>query len=76
MSDMFIYFLDLSIARPIYAETEPASGQEVERMYGCCGARSFLTREEKLEMLSDYQKSLESELKGVQERIKEIRKDN
>ena len=40
----------------------------------CCGGRSrgFLTREEKIQMLKDYQKDLESEAKGVAERIKEM----
>ena len=44
--------------------------------YGSCGARSFLTREEKVEMLKEYQQSLESEVQGVRERIKELEKDN
>jgi hypothetical protein len=42
----------------------------------CCTGRSFLTREEKLEMLEDYKSSLQSELKGVEERIKDIKKEN
>ncbi len=44
--------------------------------YGCCGSgmRNFLTREEKLEMLKEYEGSLESELKGVRERLKELEK--
>ena len=36
--------------------------------------RGFLTREEKVEMLKDYQEELENEAKGVAERIKEIEK--
>jgi hypothetical protein len=45
---------------------------------GCCSgsARSFLTREEKIEMLEEYKKSLENEAKGVEERIKELKKMN
>lgn len=45
-------------------------------MYGCCGGRSFLTKEEKIEMLEEYRKELESEAKGVEERIKELKKMN
>ena len=45
--------------------------------YGCCsGARSFLTKEEKLEMLREYKQGLEKEAKGVAERIKELEKNN
>lgn len=43
----------------------------------CCGGgRSFLTKEEKLEMLKEYQESLEKEVQGVKERIKELSKNN
>lgn len=50
-------------------------------MYGCCTEksccgsnvkRSFLTKEEKLEMLKDYKESLDKETTGVLERIKEL----
>ena len=49
--------------------------------YGCyssCGpeGRSFLTKEEKIEMLKEYQESLEKEAAGVKERIKELQKNN
>jgi len=49
--------------------------------YGCCGnyseaPRSFLTKEEKIEMLKEYKESLEKEAKGVEERIKELEKRN
>ncbi len=46
--------------------------------YDCCGSnsRSFLTREEKIEMLKEYKKNLEQEAKGVSERIKELEKNN
>ena len=41
--------------------------------YGSCGTqRSFLTREEKVEILKDYKESLEKEAKGIGERIKEL----
>ncbi len=43
----------------------------------CCGygdRRSFLTREEKIELLKDYKDSLEKEAKGVAERIKDLEK--
>jgi hypothetical protein len=38
--------------------------------------RSFLTKEEKLEILSDYKKSLEQETRGIEERIQELKKKN
>ena len=42
-------------------------------MNGCCGeGRSFLTREEKIEMLKEYKDSLEKEAQGVFERIKDL----
>ena len=51
-------------------------------MYGmCCGGscgsnRSFLTKEEKIEMLDEYRKELEREAAGVAERIKELKRQN
>jgi len=45
-------------------------------MCGYNEMRSFLTREEKVEMLKDYKKSLEKEAQGVGERIKELEKNN
>ena len=42
---------------------------------GPCGGRSFLTAEEKVEMLSEYKESLEKELQGVKERIKDMGKN-
>ena len=57
-------------------------GEEMVNMDGCCGGscsagpnRSFLTKEEKIGMLEDYKKALESEAKGVAERIKELKKE-
>ena len=46
--------------------------------WGGCGSdnrRSFLTREEKLELLKEYKESLDKESKGVSERIKELHSD-
>ncbi|HKZ61168.1 MAG TPA: hypothetical protein VJZ68_01960 [Nitrososphaera sp.] len=46
--------------------------------YGCCSGagghtgRSFLTKEERLAMLKEYRDDLQKEVKGVDERIKEI----
>ncbi|MBI4167962.1 MAG: DUF5320 domain-containing protein [Candidatus Aenigmarchaeota archaeon] len=37
--------------------------------------RSFLTKEEKIEMLKEYKESLDQEVKGVAERIKELEKN-
>ena len=53
-------------------------------MHGDCGCgygagygmRGFLTKEEKLEILKAYKKNLEEEAKGVEERIKELQKNN
>lgn len=51
---------------------------EVKGMgYGCCGSggqagRSFLTKEERLAMLREYKDDLQKEVKGVEERIKEL----
>ena len=47
-----------------------------EGMYGEHGMRKFLTKEEKVELLKEYKKSLEEETKGVTERIKELEKNN
>jgi len=44
-------------------------------MHGCCGTRSFFTKEEKVEMLREYKESLEKEAKGVSERIKQLEKE-
>lgn len=44
--------------------------------YGGHGMRNFLTKEEKLEILKEYQKNLEEEVKGVKERIKDLEKNN
>lgn len=49
-------------------------------MNGCCNtneyypSRGFLTAEEKIEMLKEYQTQLDLESKGVGERIKELQK--
>ena len=51
---------------------------EVKGMrYGCSGGwsyggRSFLTKEERLTLLKEYKEDLEKEVKGVEERIKEL----
>jgi hypothetical protein len=53
-----------------------------ENQMGCCsygtvnvyGARSFLTKAEKIEMLKEYQKELDNEAIGVAQRIKELEK--
>jgi hypothetical protein len=37
------------------------------------GGRRFLTREEKLQWLEEYKTNLENELKGVTERIQELK---
>ena len=54
--------------------------------YGCCGIgssgrswgyygeqrRSFLTKDERINMLKEYKDDLEKEVMGVEERIKEL----
>ncbi|AJF60732.1 MAG: hypothetical protein QT03_C0001G1253 [archaeon GW2011_AR10] len=49
--------------------------------YVCCGEgfeapRRYLTKEEKIEMLEEYKDSLENEVKGIEERIKELKRVN
>ena len=39
---------------------------------GYCSPRSFLTKDEKIQILEEYQENLEKEAKGVAERIKEL----
>jgi hypothetical protein len=50
----------------------------VIEMCGCCSTsvRSFPTKEERVEMLEEYQEALNKESKGVMERIKELKKNN
>ncbi len=45
-------------------------------MEGCayCGPRMFLTKEEKLEMLKEYKETLEKEVRGISEKIRELEK--
>ncbi len=40
--------------------------------FGNQNVRSFLTREEKIELLKEYKNDLEKEVQGVSERIKEL----
>lgn len=40
------------------------------------GVRNFLTKGEKLEILKEYKEELELEVKGVEERIKQLEKNN
>ena len=42
---------------------------------GCVAQRSFLTKEEKLEMLKEYKESLDQEAEGVAEKIKDLEKN-
>jgi len=39
----------------------------------CYGGRRFLTKEERVEWLEDYKNDLENELKGVTERIAQLK---
>ena len=38
--------------------------------------RSFLTKEEKVDLLKEYKENLEKEMQGVKERIAELEKKN
>ena len=54
-------------------------GHHGHHSWGCCCAsgspsRRFPTREEVIAQLGEYLKSLQTEAKGVQERIDELRK--
>ncbi len=44
----------------------------------CCNmnSRGFWTKEEKVEMLKEYQSQLEKEAQGVRERIQDLEKAN
>jgi hypothetical protein len=51
--------------------------KEIGRYYGCYGwgfgiHRRFLTRQERIALLKEYQDELEKEKQGVAERIKEL----
>jgi len=39
---------------------------------GCYGGRRYMTKDERVAMLKEYQDELERELQGVKERIAEI----
>ena len=43
---------------------------------GCFTFREFLTKEEKISMLKEYKKALEKEAKGIEERIRELERNN
>lgn len=44
--------------------------------YSCCGtshtSRSFLTKNEKIQLLKEYHQDLQKEVQGVEEKIKEL----
>ncbi len=45
-------------------------------MCGCgCGGRRFLSKKEKVEMLEEYKESLQNELEGVEEELKELKRE-
>ncbi len=45
----------------------------MENCMNFCGQRNFLTKKEKIEILKEYKESLENEVMGVGERIKEMK---
>jgi hypothetical protein len=44
--------------------------------YGCCNSiftgRNFLTKEEKIELLREYEQDLKKEVQGIEQKIKEL----
>ncbi|MFQ6071827.1 MAG: hypothetical protein ACE5KT_03895 [Methanosarcinales archaeon] len=42
------------------------------RFMGCHGFRSFMTKEEEIEMLQQYKEDLQKEIAGVERRINEL----
>ncbi len=40
-----------------------------------CGGRRFLSRKERIEMLEEYLESLKSEMEGVEEELKELKRE-
>ncbi len=48
----------------------------IHGMHGCCcGRRGFLSRREKIERLEEYRESLKNELEGVEEELKEVKRE-
>ena len=72
MTDIFIYLYRLTDIALLSGGNEMNKCCEIT---SGCTSRNFLTREEKAEMLKEYKESLENELKGVGERIKELSKN-
>jgi len=40
-----------------------------------CGFRKFVSKKERIEMLENYREALQSELEGVEEALKELKKE-
>nr|MDO8081035.1 hypothetical protein [Candidatus Freyarchaeota archaeon] len=60
--------------------TAPHSHKAIESGYsgcgcGCLGMRRFMTSEEQAEILENYKKQLQKELTGVEEKIKQIKRE-
>lgn len=49
-------------------------GYEMHHQHCIMYGRNFITKEEKIEHLEEYKKSLENEIKGVDEIIEKLRK--
>lgn len=51
-------------------------GGHHQGMCGCgCGERRFPSRKEKIEMLEEFKESLQNEMQGVEEALKELKKE-
>ncbi len=42
---------------------------------GSCTPRNFMTKQEKVEMLKEYQDGLEKEIQAVKERVADLKKE-
>jgi hypothetical protein len=62
------------IVKTILGDEKMCHGYEMHRHHCMMYERNFITTEEKIEHLEEYKKSLENEIKGVDELIKKLNK--
>jgi hypothetical protein len=41
----------------------------------CCGHRHYLTKEEEIEKLESHKRNLEAEIKGIERKLEEIKRE-
>ncbi len=58
-------------------EMPPAGHGHHGHHHGACGCgfRKFVSKKERIEMLENYREALQSELEGVEEALKELKKE-